>query len=178
MRYRAKSLIQYLQKAIACVQNLHNYATMVHVSRTPVSTNYDNEMLWITDVMQTYGFKNWDSILREVLESQWSLWLLSLQWRNNDHDGVSNHQPHGCLPKRLYMRWLKKTSTLRVTGLCEWNSPRPVNSPHKGPVTRKMFPFDDVIMWWTTETMWWRSCRIEEYSMSALLYSSTTTEDK
>ena len=24
------------------------------------------------------------------------------------------------------------------------NSPGPVNSPHKGPVTRKMFPFDDV----------------------------------
>ena len=23
----------------------------------------------------------------------------------------------------------------------------PVNSPHKGPVARKMFPFDDVIMW-------------------------------
>ena len=22
--------------------------------------------------------------------------------------------------------------------------------PHKGPVTRKMFPFDDVIMWWFT----------------------------
>ena len=27
------------------------------------------------------------------------------------------------------------------------NSPGPVNSPHKWPVTRKMFPFDDVIMW-------------------------------
>ena len=25
---------------------------------------------------------------------------------------------------------------------------RPVNSPHKWPVTRKMFPFDDVIMHW------------------------------
>ena len=25
----------------------------------------------------------------------------------------------------------------------------PVNSPHKGPVTRKMFPFDDVIMTYT-----------------------------
>ena len=23
-----------------------------------------------------------------------------------------------------------------------------MNSPHKGPVTRKIFPFDDVIMWW------------------------------
>ena len=33
-----------------------------------------------------------------------------------------------------------------VTGLCVGNSPGPVNSPHKGPVTRKMFPFDDVIM--------------------------------
>ena len=38
----------------------------------------------------------------------------------------------------------KKTSMLRVTGLCAGNSP--VNSPHKGPVTRKMFSFDDVIM--------------------------------
>ena len=28
-----------------------------------------------------------------------------------------------------------------------WGIPRgPVNSPHKWPVTRKMFPFDDVIM--------------------------------
>ena len=25
-----------------------------------------------------------------------------------------------------------------------------VNSPHKGPVTRKMFPFEDVIMWKVT----------------------------
>ena len=29
-----------------------------------------------------------------------------------------------------------------VLGIHRW----PVNSPHKGPVTRKMFPFDDVIM--------------------------------
>ena len=32
-----------------------------------------------------------------------------------------------------------------------WGSHRgPVNSPHKWPVTRKMFPFDDVIMEFTT----------------------------
>ena len=30
-----------------------------------------------------------------------------------------------------------------VRGIHRW----PVNSPHKRPVTRKMFPFDDVIMW-------------------------------
>ena len=71
----------------------------------------------------------------------------SLHWRLNDHDGVSNHQPHGCLLNRLFKRRSKKTSKLRVTGLSAGNSPGPVNSPHKGPITRKMFPFSDVIMY-------------------------------
>ena len=70
----------------------------------------------------------------------------ALHWRHNDHDDAWNHQPHGCLLNRLFRRRSKKTSKLRVTGLCVGNSPGPVNSPHKGPVTRKMFPFDDIIM--------------------------------
>ena len=70
----------------------------------------------------------------------------SLHWRHNDHGGVSNQQPHGCLLNRLFRRRSKKTSKLRVTGLCAGNSPGPVNSPPKGPVTQKMVPFDDVIM--------------------------------
>ena len=58
----------------------------------------------------------------------------ALNWRHNDHDGVSNHQPHGYLLNRLFRRRSKETSKLRVTGLCLGNSPGPVNSPHKGPV--------------------------------------------
>ena len=42
-----------------------------------------------------------------------------LQWRHNGHVGVSNHQPHVCLLNRLFRRRSKKTSKLRVTGLCE-----------------------------------------------------------
>ena len=72
----------------------------------------------------------------------------TLHWCHNDHEGVSNHQPHGCLLNRIFGRRSKKTSNLRVTGHCAGNSPGPVNSLHKGPVTRKMFPFDDVIMNW------------------------------
>ena len=70
----------------------------------------------------------------------------TLQWHHNGHEGISYHQPNGCLLNRLFRRRSKETSKLRVTGLCVGNSPGPVNSPHKGPVTRKMFPFDDVIM--------------------------------
>ena len=41
-----------------------------------------------------------------------------------------------------------------VRGIHRW----PVNSPHKGPVTRKMFPFDDVIMGKASRiTSWWRN---------------------
>ena len=46
----------------------------------------------------------------------------SLHWRHNDHDGVSNHQPYDCLLNRLFRRRSKKTSKLRVTGLCAGNS--------------------------------------------------------
>ena len=42
----------------------------------------------------------------------------SLRWRHNGRDSVSNHQPHHCLLNRLFRRRSKKTSKLRVTGLC------------------------------------------------------------
>ena len=49
-------------------------------------------------------------------------WGNSLQWRHDGLDSVSNHQPHHCLLSRLFGRRSKKTSKLRVTGLCEGNS--------------------------------------------------------
>ena len=69
-----------------------------------------------------------------------------LQWRHHGYDGLSTHQSYDCLLNRVFRRRSKKTSKPRGTGLCEGESRLPVNSPHKGPVTRKMFPFDDVIM--------------------------------
>ena len=71
---------------------------------------------------------------------------LALRWRHNESDVVSNHRPHDCLLNRLFRHRSKKTSKLRVTGLCEGNSPMTSQFPHKGPVTRIFFPFDDVIM--------------------------------
>ena len=48
---------------------------------------------------------------------------MSLQWRHNERDGVSNHQRLDCLLNRLCRRRSKKTSKLSMTGLCEVNSP-------------------------------------------------------
>ena len=49
--------------------------------------------------------------------------LNSLQWRHNGRDSVSNHQLQDCLFNRLFRQGSKETSKLRVTGLCEGNSP-------------------------------------------------------
>ena len=49
--------------------------------------------------------------------------FVTLQWRHNVRNGVSNHQPHDCLLNRLFWRRSKKISKLRVTGLCVGNSP-------------------------------------------------------
>ena len=56
----------------------------------------------------------------------------ALQWRHNEHDVVSNHQPHDCLLNCLFRRRSKKTSKLRVTSLCEGNSPMAGESPARG----------------------------------------------
>ena len=70
----------------------------------------------------------WKVIISMVKSTHCKCYGLELlQWRHNGCDAVSNHQPHDCLLNRC-----------------------PVNSSHKRPVTRKMFPLDDVIMAWTT----------------------------
>ena len=57
--------------------------------------------------------------------------------------GVSNHQPYDCLLNRLFRHRSKKTSKLRVTGLCEGNSPGPENSLHK-----RASNVENVSIWW------------------------------
>ena len=90
----------------------------------------------------------WQYKCQKIQKGVWSWDRLWLSWvlSHNERDGISNHQPHHCLLMRLFRRRSKKTPKLRVTGLCGGIHRWPVNSPHKGPVTRKMFPFDDVIM--------------------------------
>ena len=71
---------------------------------------------------------------------------IPLLWRHDGGECVSNHQPHNWLLNRIFGRWSKKASKIRVTGLLRGLHWKPVNSTHKWPVTRKMLPFDDVIM--------------------------------
>ena len=68
---------------------------------------------------------------------------MSLGWRHDDHHGVSDHRPHDCLLNRLFRRRSKKTSKLRVTGLCVWNSP--LTSDFPAQMTSNA---ENVSIWW------------------------------
>ena len=69
--------------------------------------------------------------------------LWSLQWRHNEQDNVSNHQPHDCILKRLFGRRSKITSKLRVTGLCAGNSPGTGEFP-----AQRASNAENVSIWW------------------------------
>ena len=83
--------------------------------------------------------------------SWWSLDMLwfscdiryPLRWRHNGHDSVSNLQPHHCLLNPLFRRRSKKTSKLRVTGLCVGNSPGTGEFP-----AQMASNAENVSIWW------------------------------
>ena len=66
-----------------------------------------------------------------------------LHWRHNGHDSVSNQQPHDCLLNRLFRLRSKKTSKLRVTGLCAGNSPETSEFP-----AQMASNAENVSIWW------------------------------
>ena len=103
-----------------------------------VAINYEFPIL--REVFAQIYMNIWMDVIRSHADIHCK--TIPLRWRHNGYDSVSNHQPHDCLLNRLFRHRSKKISRLRVTGICAGT----VNSPHKWPVTRKMFPFDDVIM--------------------------------
>ena len=107
---------------------------------TAVSNN-----LWnfnISSVISLYKLLN---SFRWVVTSWPPMWCHcnALQWRHNWHDSVPNHQPYDCLLNRLFRRRSKKTSKLRVTGLCAGNS------PGTGEFPAQMASYaENVSIWW------------------------------
>ena len=90
----------------------------------------------------------WQNHVESIL-AKWGIYALDLlQWRHNERDGVSTHRRLDCLfNRRSGADQRKYQSSASLVFAWESSSHRwPVNSPHKRPVTRKMFPFDDVIM--------------------------------
>ena len=101
-----------------------------------------NSVPWLEKPTVMWLFGTWKGYVKYIISKK----VGTLQWRHNGHGSVPNHQLHDCLLNRLFRRRLTKTSNSALLAFVRGIHRRPVNSPHKWPVTRKMFPFDDVIM--------------------------------
>ena len=88
------------------------------------------------------------SCLRQNSVDEWPYWYMipafTLQWRHNEPNSVSNHQPHYFLLNYLFRRRSKKTPKLCVTGLCEGNSPVTGEFP-----LQKASNAENVSIWWS-----------------------------
>ena len=98
--------------------------------------------------------------------------LSTLQWRHSGHNWVSNHQFYDCLLNLFFRRRLKKTSTLRVTGLCEGNSPVTGKFP-----AQRASNAENASIWWRHHVgninhclRHWGICKYMAY-LSMYLYS-------
>ena len=113
----------------------YDITTVIHIS---------NE--WIS--MPSVWYCNNGYIIQMGYPSIWDNNSMSMScgWHYNDVImSVSNHQRLDCLAvcSGVYQRKHQSSVPLAfVRGIQWW----PMDSPHKGPVNRKMFPFDDVIM--------------------------------
>ena len=80
----------------------------------------------------------------------------SSEWRHNERYGVSNHRHLDCLLNLLFRCRSKKTPKLRVTGLCEGNSPVTGEFP-----SQRASNADKVSIWYVTT-----SCTVWCWAMS------------
>ena len=112
------------------------------------------------------------------LEHNMLLFILSLQWRHNERDTVSDHQPHDCLHNRLFICISKKTSKLRVTCLCAGNSPVTGEFPAQMASNEEFF-FHLMTSSWCIHVLYGSSSpRQRAWLAFAILWISTFDEKK
>ena len=102
-------------------------------------------------VQQATSNRNTDPfliILDGTIKQSLLMKMYILQWRHNGRNDISNYQPHHCLLNHLFRCRSMKISKLCITGFWMGIHQWLVNSQHKWPVSRKMVPFDDIIIKW------------------------------
>ena len=75
---------------------------------------------------------------------QFTVVLISLQWRHNEHDGVPNHQRLDCLLNRSFRRRSnQRKPKIGVTGHCEGNPSLTIGFP-----SQRTSDAENVSIWW------------------------------
>ena len=135
---------------IYLLANIYTYIYIYQYRYHPVDKRYEFSIS--VQFVITSLLRGFFQCKKKVFQKLAGLWLVGEVvnhvglYGSKVAEGCSAFQRRSCLLKCSFRRRSKKISKVRVTGLCAGNSPETVEFSHKWPVTRKMFPFDDVIM--------------------------------
>ena len=105
--YVDKNITYSIEQKLLCVNTTSGYGDYFEDVWGGNRVGFRPPLGWLH--RQTFGINVYPS---------GTLTVSPLLWRHNGDECVSNCQPHDCLLNRLFGRWSKKTSKLRVTGLC------------------------------------------------------------
>ena len=99
-----------------------NFTKLLRANST--RSNFNGEKIVLKRMNASILCMTFDNLLiNPSMHSGSTRWNKSLQWHHNDCDGVSNHQRLDYLLNRLFRHRSKKTSKLRITGICEGTPP-------------------------------------------------------
>ena len=119
--YQVQRMVNNYPHNCKCMTRYYSLLRWIH--NRPNELRIQLHAMWITGVLNE---RSWCPYPYPYFIGSSTVQCLAdiiLQWRHGGRDGVSNHQPHHCLPNRLFRHRSKKTSKPRVTDLCEGNSP-------------------------------------------------------
>ena len=130
----------------------HSHVCIWNRNGTGRKIAFESDILEMANVsvcqcINTYAVLHVETQLTPHYSQQsWSQILITLHWRHNGRDAAqitSLTFVYSTVYSGADERKHQSSASLAfVRGIERW----PVNSPQKWPVTRKMFPFDDVIM--------------------------------
>ena len=144
-----------LRQGLTLNPTLSPYLIVCHFANTFHHSNH--EVLWISDSSFhcSASYPEPTSTYRQLCSRDTTpvnaFEQNALQWLHNGCDGVSNHRRLDGLLNSLFQRRPRETPDYVSLAFVKGIHRRSVDSAHKEPVTRKMFPFDGVIMFWRLE---------------------------
>ena len=111
-----------------------------YAHRTSLKAKLRPDFKFMKDTPYSYGCLSWDNHYNDVIMSMMASQITSLMIvYSTAYSGADQRKHQSC------------TSLAFLMAIHLW----PVNSSHKGPVTPKMFPFDDVIMMGKFTSIYW-----------------------
>ena len=116
------------------------------VITTTYGATSDDKVVKLTTFCSRCKSWKWHHTHKAILPLIWQI----SHWRHNERDGLSSHRYLDCLLNRLFRCRSKTISKLRITGLCEGNSPVTDEFP-----AQRASNAEKISIWWRQHEPTW-----------------------